>query len=251
MRYDMNIKKRIFSLGKKAVINISIRWIVLTIITLVVLLSILGLIRLVSKEADVNLDEGVSRYVNAPTAVISSPQPWETYKVFEHITFDGSRSFDKNYRIEGYFWDKESDLNIESIEKEYSDYYFEPGEYNLTLKVVNKMGAIGSTSQFVRIVTNNKKSSDLDNSIFLIRDNDRANEQNILRLIPVTTWYDADGFHQIPFYVYYVKNPVLSLEQAKLDELMLKHGRNHIYSFSTILAKRNSVIFYTKLAHTF
>jgi len=218
-------------MNKKAAISIPVRWIIIIVIALVVLILILSFIRTLSREADIRLEEGLGKYAMPPTAVISSPSPVETYTVFQKITFDGSKSYDKYYKIVGYFWDIDSNSIIDSRGAVYNDYYWEPGEYNVTLKVVNDAGAIGTGSEIVRVVTNNKKKSNLKDSLFLIRDNDRANEKTILRLIPVTTWYDADGFHSIPYYVYYVNESGNTLDQSQLEERMDKYDKKHAYIF--------------------
>lgn len=216
---------------KKAAINMSARWIVIIIIALVILALLLFLIRYLFGEADIKLEEGAGRFANPPIVVISSPDPWDTYKIFTPITFDGSKSYDKYYRIVGHYWDFDSDSIIDSREKVDTHWYWEPGEYNFTLKVMNKVGAIGVGSQFVRVVTRNNKSISLGDYVFLIRDNDRTNEEDILRLIPVTTWYDIDGFHQIPYYVYYVNKSNDPLGWEKVKEVMDKYGKKKAYVF--------------------
>lgn len=218
-------------MDKKAGINISIRWIIIIIIAIVLLLLILALIRRLSEESDIRLEEGIARYGMAPIAVISSPSPVDAYTIFDDVTFDGSKSYDRNHEIVGYFWDIDSNSVMDSNDAVYKDHYWEPGEYNVTLKVINDAGAIGTASEIIRVVTKNEKKVNLRDSLFLVRDNDRANEKTILRLIPLTTWYDSDGFHSVPYYVYYVNESSGTLDIPKLEELMGKYEKNHAYVF--------------------
>ena len=189
------------------------------------------LIRSLFGEASIKIEEKLREFVVPPTAVISSPSPSDIYKVFDPITFDGSESYDQFHKIVGYYWDFDGDYIIDSKAIKINFSYFEPGEYNVTLKVVSDEGGIGAASQIVNVYTRNRKRAGLENSLFLIRDNDRNNTQNILRLIPVTTWNDADGMHNIPYYVYYTKDIGSSLTEAQLKELMERYGKKHAYSF--------------------
>lgn len=216
---------------KKAAINISVRFVVIIIIALVIFLLLIAFIRYLFEESSIKMDEEISRYAKPPVVIISSPSPVGIYTVFQQLKFDGSKSYDRYYRIIGYFWDFDSDSIIDS--RKDIDYYSysEPGEYNLTLKVVNDPGAIGAASQIVRVVTNNSKKEGLENSLFLIRDNDRVNEETILRLIPVTTWWDINGFHRLPYYVYYFSDTGSSLTEGQLENIMQSYGKKHAYVF--------------------
>lgn len=219
-------------MNKKAAIELSVRFIILIILALVILILLLALIRYFFGESTIKLDEQVAKYVLPPTAIISSPMPDDIYTVFDNVTFDGSKSYDKHYEIAGYFWDFDGNSLIDSRKAIDHSYYWEPGEYNLTLKVVNEMGAIGIASQIVRVVTRNKKKDSLiKDSLFLVRDNERTNEETILRLIPVVTWWDADGFHRLPYYVYYVNESDKTIDEGKIQKLMNRYEKAHAYVF--------------------
>ena len=98
--------------------------------------------------------------------------------------------------------------------------------------MVNDQGSIGKESQIVKVYTNNKKNNELlEDVVFLIRDNDRANTNNILRLIPLTTWYDQEGFHSIPYQVYYYSDPTETLTSRDIKKMMEDYGKTHLYVF--------------------
>lgn len=184
------------------------------------------------EESTIKIEEELRKNVPPPVAVISSPSPLGIYTVFQTLNFDGSESYDRYYKIAGYYWDFDSDLIIDSREPVDKYYYPEPGEYNLTLKVINDPGAIGSASQIVKVYTRNQKNREkLKYSLFLIRDNDRSNNEDILRLIPVTTWNDADGSHSVPYYVYYVNYTNKTLTEWQLKNIMDRYGKKGVYIF--------------------
>lgn len=222
-------------MNKKAAMHVSVRFIIIMIIALVVLILLVSFIRYLFKESSTRLEEEISRYAKPPNAIISSPSPDYVYTIFQDLVFDGSESYDRYYRIVGHYWDFDSDSIIDSNEAIYNHSYWEPGEYNVTLKVINEPGAIGAASHILRVYTgNNKSMSLLEDSLFLIRDNDRVNEETILRLIPVTTWNDASGFHSIPYYVYYMPDQGNTLDQSQLKEVMDKYGKKHAYVFDDL-----------------
>ncbi len=210
-------------INKKAAMDLSVRWIVIIIIALVVLLLILLAIRTWMGEAEIRMEEELKKYAVPPTPVISSPRPSDIHIVFQDISFDGSQSYDLKHKIKGFYWDIDADNIIDHREESFIDYYFEPGEYNITLKVINDQGAIGSESQIVRVYTNNTKDWRLlENSALFIKDTG-TNQRDMLRLIPVGTWYDISGLHRIPYNVYYdddgitsgqIKSELISDEKA-------------------------------------
>jgi len=217
--------------NKKATIELSANFVVKVIVILVIfiliLVSILGMFGKISFRFSSKIDE----FALPPTAVISSPRPSDTYNVFDTVYFDSRESYDRYSKIVGYFWDIDGDSIIDKRAESFRDYYYEPGEYNLTLKVVNDAGKIGVVDQVVNIYTRNKKIEDLEKSMFLIRDNNKANEKDVLRLMPVTTWNDINGLHSISYYVYYFKDASSSLTEVKLKEIMAKYGKEHAYVF--------------------
>ena len=218
-------------MNKKAAIELPVRTKVTVIIAIVFLLLFLMLMRSCFGVASIKVKEKLSEFTIPPIAVISSPYDEEIFDVFSSIPFDGSASYDLNYDIVGYYWDFDSDLIIDSRSPKVDFYYFEPGEYNITLKVINSEGAIGSTSIIVKVYTRNQKNEGLEKSMFMIRDNDRSNNQDILRLVPITTWNDRRGLHVLPYYVYYVRDQSSSLTEEQLKELLQKYGKEHAYVF--------------------
>src|SRR3989338_1540826 len=215
---------------KKGAIDLSARFVVTIIIILVFLILFSFFVKNLFDKAAFRFEQKISETGPVPTAVISSPDPSDIYLVSQRVVFDGRESYDPNYKIIGYFWDIDGDFIIDSRESNFSYFYYEPGEYNITLKVVNDDGKIGAASQVVKVYTNNKKISNLEDSMFFIRDN-KDNRDDILRLIPVTTWNDMDGLHNIPFYVYYVKDPSSSLTEGQIKEAMDSYGKTHAYVF--------------------
>jgi len=215
---------------KRAAIDISARMVVIIIIAIVFLILFVFLIKNIIDKASSRLSGEIDATAPAPNAIISSPEQSAVFLISDRITFDGSLSYDRFSKIDAYFWDIDGDFIIDRRENRFDDFYYEPGEYNLTLKVVNERGRIGAASQVVKVYTNNKKMEGLEQSAFLIRDN-QVNRKNILRLISVTTWNDINGAHSLPFYVYHVKDPSASLTETQLTEIMEGFGKTHAYVF--------------------
>ncbi|MFH1642725.1 MAG: PKD domain-containing protein [Nanoarchaeota archaeon] len=218
-------------MNKKAAFELSTKAIVIIIIAIVFLLLALAVNKTFFAEAEIKIEQQSKSYAKPSIPIITSPVPSQNFKVFDVITFDAGESYDQQYKIVGYFWDFNSDFIIDGkgVSVDYS--YVEPGEYNITLKVVNDQGAIGTTSQIVNIYTSNEKAVNIENSMFLVRDNDKNNWDTILKLIPATTWKDIQGLHTLPYYVYYVKDPSQTLQQSQIKEIMQKYGKKHAYVF--------------------
>jgi len=216
---------------KKAALNVSVRTIIIIILALLLFIILLALIKNLFGKTSVQVDEQLSGYALPPVVIISSPSPANIYTVFQTLLFDGSKSYDLHHKIAGYFWDFDGDRVIDSNQPVYNHSYWEPGEYNVSLKVVNEPGAIGAASQILRVYTRNNKSNLLNDSMIFIRDNDRANRDNILRLIPVTTWNDLSGFHSIPFYVYHVPDTTTGLPLTNYTNLLQQYGKRRAYVF--------------------
>jgi PKD repeat protein len=212
--------------------NLSVRWIIIIIIAIVVLLMLIFLFRNIFNESSIQVQEELAKYVIPPTAIISSPNPAGFYSVFQNLKFDGSDSYDEHHSIVGYYWDFDSDDIVDSRKEVDNYYYHEPGEYNVSLKVVSDEGAIGSTSEIVNVYTRNEKSMEqLSDFVFFIRDNDRENRQDIMRLIPVTTWKDVNGFNTIPYYVYYIPGQDKTFTEEEVKGILDRHGKKNAYFF--------------------
>jgi len=240
------MKKKKFGLiehirhSKKAAISIPIRLIVIIIIALVVFILAVAFIRRSFEMVSTRVGAELGKYALPPTAVISSPDPEGIYTIFNPIKFDGSASYDQYYRITGYFWDFDGDSVIDSREAVIEHSYWEPGEYNVSLKVVNEEGAIGTASIILKVYTNNEKDMErYEDSLFLIRDNEGSNEEIILRLVPVMTWNDAYGFHTVPYYVYHKPGEEDTLTEEELEKIMEKYGKKYSYIFEDNAAVDN------------
>ncbi|MBW2990016.1 PKD domain-containing protein [Candidatus Woesearchaeota archaeon] len=227
--------------SRKGDIGLSVRLVVLIIIGLVTLVLAAAFIRYSFGQSGLKFRQQLLGYAKPPVPIISSPNKGDVFTVFQKVTFDASKSYDQNYNIVGYFWDFDGNSIIDSHEAVVNDSYWEPGEYNLTLKVVNEEGAIGTASQIVRVYTKNEKDmASLEDSLFLVRDNKRANSETILRLIPLIVWNDATGFHRIPYYVYYMDDEGTNIKDSDLKEIMDSYEKTKAYIFDDDLMFDNT-----------
>ncbi len=212
---------------------------------LIVLIAIALLILLISF-----LSKGVKVFrtfegkipVPAPVAVINMSN--RTQFIGRNVSFDGSRSYDKYSKIVGYHWDIDGDRSIDISKQSFDIMYLEPGEYNVTLTVLNKEGAIGKESAILKIYPTNLRnygrygggggtggSGDTQQppeeeiiTLFLIADKLSTQEDNwrdILRLVPVTMWRDQFGTHQYLYSVYYYTQ---DFENSDVSFLLSTHG---------------------------
>lgn len=222
---------------KKATLSFSVKFIVGIILILIFLILFLAFIRSYMHKSRIRLEEQMVVGAPKPYVEIVSPEDYEIFEVGDDVNF---RSFVHSYtpkvKIVGYFWDFDGDGYIDSREEHYKRAYYEPGDYNITLKALNDLGGIGSDSVIVRIFTKNKKnlSKYEGNPVFFtpsLTSPDPLfkvdNWREILKVIPLTRWYDKNGDHKYD-YIAIAKGETLNIEpndiKEKLDLMNKKNG---------------------------
>jgi len=197
--------------GKKAVLNLSVRFIVIVILLLVLLMLLIFSMRTNIERASIKLEEQIVIGAPGPEVEITNPQNNQIFGVGDKVSFESfAYTITSKTKIVGYFWDFDSDGYIDKRGEKPDYTYYEPGDYNVTLKVLNDLGGIGSDSIIVRVFTNNEKriSKYEGNPMFFISSEKSPNPaikvdnwRNILKIIPITRWFDREGDHTYDFVV--------------------------------------------------
>jgi PKD repeat protein len=190
--------------GKKGSINLSINVIVIIIISFVLLILLISFIRSNIDKASIKLEEQLVVGAPKPTVEIRKPFNKQIFVVGEEIQFEPfAFTQTKKSKIIGYFWYFGD--GREDNEEKTSHIYYEPGDYPVTLKVLNDLGGLGEAAITVRIFTNNTKklSRYPENLVFFIPSERTSsgvvNWENILKAIPITKWYNRDGYHEFEY----------------------------------------------------
>jgi len=209
--------------------EISIRLIVIVIVAIAFIFLMMSLARNSFKASGEKVTEIISSLsIPGPKVKISISSDF--YEVGDNITFDGSFSYDNLYPITDYFWYFGDGLPGVRGTAKTSRIYYEPGDYNVTLKVLNKKGGLGVGSVIVRIFTKNQKNKNMyeNNPIFIIPDK-TDNWRDILQIVPLTNWYSKDMpdyIHEYPFIVYY--NPTLIFNNNAVKEILGRYNSSRI-----------------------
>ena len=192
---------------RKGSINLSAGTVVIMILAIAALLLLLFFIKSTFKESSGKVEQKIRETATPPKAVISSPERNGIYLIYANLIFNGSRSNDDNYEILHYYWDIDSDEKVDMQGESAYGEFFEPGEYNVELKVVNDVGKVGTASVLVHVYSRNRKKEIKYNEdmLFMIKDHSEANWQNILKILQLAIWNDKDGMHRYPYTVYYSK----------------------------------------------
>ena len=212
--------------GKKAVIEIQVRWIVWIIIAILFIVLAVFFVKHTFKSSSEKIEEVISSVpVPAPNAKINLAG--SDYEVYDNINFDASFSYDNQYEIKHYFWDFGDGFHegngIDKIRINHT--YYNPGYYNVTLKAVNSKGGLGVDSVIVKVFSKNIKNASKysGNPVFIIHDNGN-NWRDILQLMPLTGWYSKDSSMHSYSYVIYRNKQGIALSNASAEELINSHN---------------------------
>ncbi len=222
--------------NKKAALRFSVKFIVGIILILVFMILMISFMRSWWEKSYIKLEEQIVIGAPKPYVEIESPEDYAVFEVGDEISF---RSFVYTHtsktKIIGYFWDF-GDGTKRSRKEHDKNTYYEPGDYNVMLKVLNDLGGLGSDSITVRVFTKNKKNlGKYDNdSVFFIESKSSSdpeiqidNWREILKVIPLTRWYDKNGDHKYE-YVAIAKGEGHPMEQndikVKLDLIEKDNG---------------------------
>ena len=206
--------------------EISIRLIVIVIIAIAFLALAILFLKSTYSASSEKMKEVISAIpIPAPHAKINIPSDF--YEVDDNITFDGSFSYDNLYPITDYFWNFGDGLPGVRGPVKTSRIYYEPGDYNVTLKVLNKKGGLGVDSVIVRVFSKNSKKKNMyeGNPIFIIPDK-VTNWRDILQIVPLTNWYSKDTpnyIHENPYIVYYNPN-IASFNNTGVKDILSSHN---------------------------
>lgn len=186
--------------NKKAIINLSSKWIVITIIALVLGSMLIGFIRYSFKKAGMKFEEHISSASEPPDISILNPRHGDRLKVFQDIEFKSEVSYESRESIKSYHWDFHSDGEIDSNEDNTNYSYIVPGEYKITLKTIDDMGSVSTAEVTILVVPDNVKDQTKyqDNPAFLIPITDK---EGILRCL--TLMFD-ENVEKYPCVAYYI-----------------------------------------------
>lgn len=227
--------------NKKAAISFSIKFIAGIIIILVLLILLIYFMKSSWERSSIKLEEQMVAGAPKPYVEITSPDNYAVFEVGDKVSFESFvYTHTSKTKIEGYFWDFDGNEYIDSREENPENIYYEPGDYNVILKVLNDVGGIGADSIIVRIFTKNKKSLDkyLGNPVFFIPSEMSSDPQTpisnwreILKVIPLTRWYDREGDHEYE-YVAIAKGKELTIDSDDIKEKLDSVGKDSAVTFN-------------------
>lgn len=188
---------------KKGSFNLTVRQIIVIILLIILLLLLLAFIRKNWRMSMETLEEQMVAGAPKPNVDIIAPNHMDMLEVGDVVAFQSQAySNTPNVKIIGYYWDFNTDGFIDSRVEHPHYIYYEPGDYEVTLKVLNDLGGIGSDRITIRVFTKNKKNTSKysTNAAFFIQSqssNDPLieiqNWREIIKVIPLTRWYDITG----------------------------------------------------------
>ncbi len=192
---------------KKAGFQLSVDFIVIIILALFFISLGISFIKSSIEKSQIKLEEAMVAGAPKPHVEIKSPQNNQIFQVGDNVSFEPF-VYSLNSKIVGYFWDFDGDGDIDSRDEKTKKPYYEIGDYNVTLKVLNDLGGVGTASVIVRVFTKNKKNSTRYSSdpVFFVPSIPSGsslikieNWQEILKVIPLTRWNDIEGDHKYDF----------------------------------------------------
>jgi len=212
--------------NKKAAMTIATTSVVIIIIGIALLIGFLASNKKVTRTMSSFEDIATTHFATAPNAIIGNPINESTHYTSQEITFDASNSYDLNEEIIKYFWDLTGEDIISSTEKTLTHVYYEPGDYKVRLKVMNKEGAVGETELVLKIISANEKDESKyeNNPLFLVSDN---NWNDILKIIPLVAWNDNKRMRKYNFVVYDEGN-----DNNDIIKIMDNYSTNKAMSFN-------------------
>ncbi len=192
--------------NKKSMMELSSKAIIVLIISLVVIGLLLSFMNLTFKKTVTRFEElAINEFATPPVAIINSPQDGSVIEAKSDLILDASHSYDLNSQIREYYWDYTGNGIIDNTGEvvNVARAYEDPGKYTITLKVMNKEGAVGTATSTITVVSKNVKDKDkyVDSPLFLTSD-EINNYDNILRLIPLVIWQDMKGKHEYDYVIY-------------------------------------------------
>ncbi|HZX44693.1 MAG TPA: PKD domain-containing protein [Candidatus Nanoarchaeia archaeon] len=225
----------------KATIQLSVRWIVIIIILLALLFLLLSFIQRTMRISMASIEEKIVEGAPKPVVEITAPENMAIFEVGEEVNFESyAYSYSENVKITDYYWDYNTDGYVDSRLKDPTTIYYEPGDYNVTLKVLSSIGGLGTDSIIVRVFTKNKKKMNKydGNPAFFIpvvpSTDSSLNVENwkeIIQVIPLTRWNDKYGDHSYEYVAIAKGEGRGEITKSDVGDKLSSMGKTHGVTF--------------------